>query len=436
MRSHVEREEAVERGKARASLIDRKDSMDEGDSDASHSSDHTDQFLYVKLEEIRKEVQCPICLGIIRKTRTVMECLHRFCRDCIDKSMRMGNNECPACRAHCASRRSLRDDPNFDALISALYPDIDKFEQEELSFNEEENSRNKMVPFYFIYHYYLFGFISIYCQFIHCTLCFEFCISLTLHLHTPWQIQDSIAKTFRRQLKSVGKKSVTKSPAMANVRRSRKRGLCATSDVGPTGADDEDRQEQQDNIEVDALRNRTSSSEEQSLPPEERPRRRKQSRQTARNLQDSLNSSLLIAWGRNGTRSRHANPTVGSNGARVSRVSRLSKLIQNLRNSEQENDVLNFNVILVPLKGTNSPKMEKPYVSCCPSVLISHLRHLVAFQTSCLAEQVEIYMKKNSFKDSSGLLILAGEKSLREILPIELLEQGELELLYAVKSDV
>uniref|UniRef100_A0A804PDC0 RING-type domain-containing protein n=1 Tax=Zea mays TaxID=4577 RepID=A0A804PDC0_MAIZE len=68
--------------------------------------------------------------GIIRKTRTVMECLHRFCRDCIDKSMRLGNNECPACRTHCASRRSLRDDPNYDALIAALYPDIDKYEEE------------------------------------------------------------------------------------------------------------------------------------------------------------------------------------------------------------------------------------------------------------------------------------------------------------------
>lgn len=40
------------------------------------------------------------------------------------------NNECPACRTHCASRRSLRDDPNYDALISALYPDIDKYEEE------------------------------------------------------------------------------------------------------------------------------------------------------------------------------------------------------------------------------------------------------------------------------------------------------------------
>jgi len=31
-----------------------------------------------------------IWVGIIRKTRTVMECLHRFCRECIDKSMRLG----------------------------------------------------------------------------------------------------------------------------------------------------------------------------------------------------------------------------------------------------------------------------------------------------------------------------------------------------------
>lgn len=125
-----------------------------------------------------------------------MECLHRFCRECIDKSMRLGyvfkrlpspflfkwniqvkfayiyfvwrclkileslnlwpdmsisyldmqsaqlefwllvtgshcrNNECPACRTHCASRRSLRDDPNYDALIAAIYPDIDKYEEE------------------------------------------------------------------------------------------------------------------------------------------------------------------------------------------------------------------------------------------------------------------------------------------------------------------
>ncbi|XWS18417.1 hypothetical protein CRYUN_Cryun32bG0042100 [Craigia yunnanensis] len=118
---------------------------DESDRSPSPCNEHKQEYVLVKLSDIRKEVQCPICLGIIRKTRTVMECLHRFCRECIDKSMRMGNNECPACRTHCASRRSLRDDPNYDALIAALYPDIDKYEEEELTFHEEEIARNKQI---------------------------------------------------------------------------------------------------------------------------------------------------------------------------------------------------------------------------------------------------------------------------------------------------
>ncbi|KAL6975856.1 RING-type E3 ubiquitin transferase [Sarracenia purpurea var. burkii] len=89
-------------------------------------------------------IQC-LPSGIIKKTRTVMGCLHRFCRECIDKSMRLGNNECPACRTHCASRRSLRDDPHFDAMIEILYEDIDKYEEEELAFHEEEKTRNKQI---------------------------------------------------------------------------------------------------------------------------------------------------------------------------------------------------------------------------------------------------------------------------------------------------
>lgn len=40
------------------------------------------------------------------------------------------NNECPACRIHCASRRSLRDDLDFDSLINAIYPDVEKYEEE------------------------------------------------------------------------------------------------------------------------------------------------------------------------------------------------------------------------------------------------------------------------------------------------------------------
>ncbi|GJP49079.1 hypothetical protein CLOM_g8341 [Closterium sp. NIES-68] len=88
------------------------------------------EMVAISLIDIRKELQCPICLGIIRRTRTVMECLHRFCGDCIDKAIRLGNNECPSCRAHCASRRSLRADPRFDALVAAVFPNRDRIEKE------------------------------------------------------------------------------------------------------------------------------------------------------------------------------------------------------------------------------------------------------------------------------------------------------------------
>jgi len=107
-----------------------------------------------------------ICVGIIRKTKTIRECMHRFCEECIDKCMRFGfflelppyllinisyifslncvdylvviyflvincrKNECPICRTHCPDQLSLRDDPNYDALIALLCPDIDKFLKE------------------------------------------------------------------------------------------------------------------------------------------------------------------------------------------------------------------------------------------------------------------------------------------------------------------
>ncbi|KVH89541.1 hypothetical protein Ccrd_008467 [Cynara cardunculus var. scolymus] len=125
--------------------VEQEEQESDDDGSPSSSCSDKDEYVFVKLADVRKEVQCPICLGIIRKTRKVMECLHRFCRECIDKSMRLGNNECPACRAHCASRRSLRDDPNYDALIAILYPDIDKYEAEELAFHEEEKARNKQL---------------------------------------------------------------------------------------------------------------------------------------------------------------------------------------------------------------------------------------------------------------------------------------------------
>mmetsp|Transcript_7664 Transcript_7664/g.10047 ORF Transcript_7664/g.10047 Transcript_7664/m.10047 type:complete len:311 (+) Transcript_7664:75-1007(+) len=76
------------------------------------------RFNSSKLKHIFK---CSICQDTLVKTKTVMECAHRFCCECIEKCLRtMKMKFCPQCRAHIPSRRSLRDDPLFDYLIMAL----------------------------------------------------------------------------------------------------------------------------------------------------------------------------------------------------------------------------------------------------------------------------------------------------------------------------
>lgn len=80
---------------------------------------------------LNHELQCPVCLSVMRETMTVMQCLHRFCSGCISKALRFGKKECPTCRVRCPSMRHVRPDPLFDALVAAVYPDLDEAEDEE-----------------------------------------------------------------------------------------------------------------------------------------------------------------------------------------------------------------------------------------------------------------------------------------------------------------
>ena len=82
----------------------------------------------VSPRSLRSELMCPICLDILKNTMTTKECLHRFCYECIITALRSGNKECPTCRKKLISKRSLRPDPNFDALIAKIYPNRDEYE--------------------------------------------------------------------------------------------------------------------------------------------------------------------------------------------------------------------------------------------------------------------------------------------------------------------
>ncbi|KAF4325097.1 hypothetical protein JM18_000605 [Phytophthora kernoviae] len=88
---------------------------------------------------LNADLTCPICLGIIKETMVVMECLHRFCGECISTAIRQSKRECPSCRIHIPSKRSLRPDTNFDALITKIHPNLAEFERNEDRIIEQLN---------------------------------------------------------------------------------------------------------------------------------------------------------------------------------------------------------------------------------------------------------------------------------------------------------
>lgn len=106
--------------------------------------------ILISPKDLQSELTCPICLEMLTQTMTTKECLHRFCAECITTALRSGNREivlttlisslnlhfpgnkeCPTCRKKLVSRRSLRPDPNFDALLSKIFPDREEYEEQQ-----------------------------------------------------------------------------------------------------------------------------------------------------------------------------------------------------------------------------------------------------------------------------------------------------------------
>ncbi|XP_024007997.1 putative E3 ubiquitin-protein ligase RING1a [Eutrema salsugineum] len=82
--------------------------------------------------------------GIIRKT-TITQCGHGFCKECIEKYLRHGNNKCPSCRVDFPSCPSFRANEYFDEIVSKLYADNNQYENEELELNKTEQIPNEQV---------------------------------------------------------------------------------------------------------------------------------------------------------------------------------------------------------------------------------------------------------------------------------------------------
>ncbi|CAN6570257.1 unnamed protein product [Malus baccata var. baccata] len=300
--------------------------------------------------------------GIMKKTRTVMGCLHRFCRECIDKSMRLGNNECPACRAHCASRRSLRDDPKCDALIAALYPDIEKYEEEELSFHQEERTRNE-------------------------------------------QIQASIAKVFEQQSEALTKRRTSGKDISDSIpMRPRPNNQSSVLRKRNSRAAEDDN----DN-DNNTKGNNSSSTDDRCTELRPRQLRRRAGFGSSQPTSSLTNSSGGCAENNvQGKReNRRISPGVvwsseihtrrgiasGCN-SKNSESTRISKLVDYLQSSEENNDELDVHLMLISLDTSCAPSLQRPHLSCRPSLSVKHLCEYVSHQTPLSVEEVELLAVK------------------------------------------
>lgn len=61
-------------------------------------------------EKIKQLLSCPICLEIFKEPVFVKECMHRFCKGCIEKIIRGNHKNCPTCRKSIGSKRELKPD--------------------------------------------------------------------------------------------------------------------------------------------------------------------------------------------------------------------------------------------------------------------------------------------------------------------------------------
>lgn len=78
-----------------------------------------DSEMAISPRSLYREIVCPICLDILNQTRAAPDCLHRFCKKCIEKAVK---KECPVCRKRLPSKiGSFREDPKFDQLITKIY---------------------------------------------------------------------------------------------------------------------------------------------------------------------------------------------------------------------------------------------------------------------------------------------------------------------------
>ena len=96
------------------------------------NSNHTIKFTSSQIERILNEIlHCNICNDIYQEPVNIKNCLHKFCKKCIEDYNRKIKKECAICRHPVETRRLMKEDLKLKQIINCLIPDIEKFREEE-----------------------------------------------------------------------------------------------------------------------------------------------------------------------------------------------------------------------------------------------------------------------------------------------------------------
>jgi E3 ubiquitin-protein ligase RNF1/2 len=66
---------------------------------------------------LTKMLKCPICCNIMSFPVFTKNCMHRFCRNCIEPEIKSERRQCPICRALINSHRELKEDSTIVGLL-------------------------------------------------------------------------------------------------------------------------------------------------------------------------------------------------------------------------------------------------------------------------------------------------------------------------------
>ncbi|GJP52378.1 hypothetical protein CLOM_g11499 [Closterium sp. NIES-68] len=105
-----------------------------------------DEVIRVARAALWRCLKCPLCGQLCRHATTVMECLHTFCRECIEGAVEDGrDNSCPECHVSLGHHplHALRYDRQLADIEERIFPEIALFCQQQRLRQQEEEEREK-----------------------------------------------------------------------------------------------------------------------------------------------------------------------------------------------------------------------------------------------------------------------------------------------------